>query len=98
MGRSPVSMGRSWVYRHVRAPMAGSWVRKAYVELGVSLCALLDGAGALLALLGGDGTCARVDARGVAAGDAHGGAGSGESCSTGEGVHFEYVSRRVRGC
>lgn len=77
--------------------MAGSWVRWAYVELGIPLGALLDGAGALLPLLSGKGAGARVDAGGVAAGDAHRGAGSGEGCSAGEGVHFGYVSRRVRG-
>jgi hypothetical protein len=72
------------------------WLRKAYVELGVLLSTLLHGAGILFPLLGGN--CARVDAGGLAAGDAHGGAGGGECCSAGDGVHFEYVSRRVRGC
>jgi hypothetical protein len=72
------------------------WLDKAYVELGILLGTLLHGAGILLPLLGGHG--ARGDAGGLAAGDAHGGAGGGECCSAGDGVHFEYVSRRVRGC
>ena len=72
----------------------GLW--RAYVELGIPLSTLLHGAGILLPLGLGDG--ARVDAGGLAAGDAHGGAGGGESCSAGEGAHFGYMSRRVRGC
>ena len=68
----------------------------AYVELGVLLSTLLHGAGILLPLFLGD--CARGNAGGLTAGGAHGGAGGGKSCSAGDGVHFEYVSRRVRGC
>jgi hypothetical protein len=76
--------------------MARTGFGRAYVELGIPLSTLLHGAGILLPLgLGGG---ARVDAGGLAAGDAHGGAGGGECCSAGDGVHFEYVSRRVRGC
>jgi hypothetical protein len=80
----------------LEAPMASIWLGKAYVELRILLCALLHGAGILLPLLLRD--RARGDAGGLAAGGAHGGAGGGESCSAGDGVHFEYVSRRVRGC
>lgn len=63
-----------------------SRVWQAYVEFGVTLSTLLDGAGIGLALFLGH--VASVDAGGLAAGDAHGGAGSSESCSAGEDVHF----------
>ena len=76
--------------------MARTGFGRAYVELGIPLSTLLHGAGILLPL--GLGHGARVDAGGLAAGDAHGGAGGGESCSAGEGAHFGYMSRRVRGC
>jgi len=93
MGRGLISFrGKSGGWR-ARPPMARSRVFQAYIKLGVLLCALLDGAGILLPLLLG--SCARVDAGSLAAGDAHGGAGGGECCSTGEGAHFGYVSRRV---
>jgi hypothetical protein len=96
MGRSLISFRGISEGRRVRPPMARSRVFLAYIKLGVLLCALLDGAGVLLPLRLG--TFARVDAGGLAAGDAHGGAGGGESCSAGEGAHFGYMSRRVRGC
>ena len=69
---------------------------KTYVELRIPLSTLLHSSGIGLPVLLGD--CARVDTGGLAAGDAHRGAGGGESCSAGDGVHFEYVSRGLRGC
>ena len=76
--------------------MAEIWLWRAYVELGILLSTLLHGAGILLPLLLGN--CARVGTGSLAAGDAHGGADGSECCSAGDGVHFGYVSRRVRGC
>lgn len=76
--------------------MAIMKLRRAYVELRIPLSTLLHSSGICLPVLLGD--CARVDAGGLAAGDAHGGAGGSESCSAGDGIHFEYVSRRLQGC
>ena len=96
MGRGLISFRCSSRGRRAGPPMALSRVFPAYIKLGILLCALLDGAGVLLPLLLG--SCARVDAGGLAAGDAHRGAGGGECCSAGDGAHFGYMSRRVRGC
>jgi hypothetical protein len=96
MGRSLISFRGSSGGRRVRPPMARSRVFEAYIKLGVLLRALLDSAGVLLPLLLGN--CARGDAGGLAAGGAHRGAGGGECCSAGDGAHFGYMSRRVRGC